>query len=112
MNPEAMCACAFAVLAVAAEQSAARVDARTQFTPTTARPQQCYEHRLRDLVQRTGYVTVATDLGVLRSTARGCLGGAPTVVVCLDVVDLTEPELRQEVLKLRRRVQKLSALLR
>jgi len=80
--------------------------------PTTARPQQRYDHRLRDLVQRTGDVTVATDLGVLRSTARGWLGGAPTVVVCLDVVDLTEPELRQEVLKLRRRVQKLSALLR
>ena len=33
-------------------------------------------------------------------------------VVCLDVADLTEPELRQEVLKLRRRVQKLAALLR
>jgi putative transposase len=39
-------------------------------------------------------------------------GAAPTVVVCLDVADLTEPELRQEVLKLRRRVQKLAALLR
>jgi putative transposase len=80
--------------------------------PTTARPQQRYDHRLRHLVQRTGDVTVAIDLGVPRSTARGWLGGAPTVVVCLDVVDLTEPELRQEVLKLRRRVQKLSALLR
>jgi hypothetical protein len=79
---------------------------------TTARPQQRYDHRLRHLVHRTGDVTVATDLGVPRSTARGCLGGAPTVVVCLDVVDLTEPELRQEVLQLRRRVQKLSALLR
>ena len=30
----------------------------------------------------------------------------------LDVADLTEPELRQEVLKLRQRVQKLTALLR
>ena len=80
--------------------------------PTTVRPQQRYDHRLRDLVQRTGDVTIATDLGVPRSTARGWLGGAPTVVVCLDVVDLTEPELRQEVLKLRPRVQKLSALLR
>jgi hypothetical protein len=30
----------------------------------------------------------------------------------LDVADLTEPELRQEVLKLWRRVQKLTALLR
>jgi hypothetical protein len=79
---------------------------------TTARPQQRYDHRLRRLVQRTGDVTVATDLGVPRSTARGWLGEAPTVVVCLDVAELTEPELRREVLQLRRRVQKLSALLR
>jgi hypothetical protein len=79
---------------------------------STTRPQRCYDHRLRNLVQRTGDVTVATDLGVLRSTARGWLRAAPTVVVCLDVADLTEPELRQEVLKLRRRVQNLTALLR
>src|SRR6476619_3046856 len=79
--------------------------------PTTPRPQQRYDDRLRRLVQRTGDVTVATDLGVPRSTARGCLGTAPTVVVCLDVADLTAPELQQEVLKLRRRVQKLRALL-
>jgi hypothetical protein len=57
-------------------------------------------------------VSVATDLGVPRSTARGWLDAAPTAVVCLDGADLTEPELRQEVLKLRRRVQKLTALLR
>ena len=31
-------------------------------------------------------------------------------MVCLDVVHLTEPELRQELLKLRRRVEKLTAL--
>jgi hypothetical protein len=68
--------------------------------------------RLQHLVHRTGDVTIATDLGVPRSTARGWLGGAPTAVVCLDVADLTEPELRQEVVKLRRRVQKLTALLR
>ncbi len=80
--------------------------------PTTARPQQRYDHRLRHLVQRTGDVTVATNHGVPRSTARGWLGAAPTVVVSLDVADLTEPQLRQEVLKLRRRVQKLAALLR
>jgi len=80
--------------------------------PTTARPHQHYDHRLRNLVQRTGDVTVATDLGVPRSTARGWLSAAPTVVVCLDVADLTEPELRQEVLRLRRRVRKLMALLR
>jgi putative transposase len=80
--------------------------------PTTARPQQRYDHRLRRLVQRTGDVSVATDLGVPRSTARGWLGASPTLVVGLDVVDLSEPELRQEVVKLRRRVRKLTALLR
>jgi putative transposase len=80
--------------------------------PTTARRQQRYDHRLRTLVQRTGDVTVATDLGVPRSTARGWLGAAPTVVVGLDVADLTEPELRQEVVMLRRRVRKLTGLLR
>ena len=62
---------------------------------TTPRPQQRYDHRLRDLVHRTGDVTIATDLGVPRSTARAWLGGEPTVVVSLDVADLTEPELRR-----------------
>ena len=80
--------------------------------PTIARSQQRYDQRLRNLVQRTGDVTVATDLGVPRSTARGWLAETPTVVVCLDVTELTEPELRQEVLKLRRRERKLTALLR
>ena len=79
---------------------------------TTSRPQQRYDHRLRDLVQRTGDLTIATDLGVPRSTARGWLRATPTVVVSLEVADLTEPELRQEILKLRRRVEKLAALLR
>ena len=79
--------------------------------PTLSRSQQRYDHRLRNLVQRSGDVTVATALGVPRSTARQWLRAAPTVVVCLDMADLTEPELRQEVLKLRRRVRKLTALL-
>jgi hypothetical protein len=38
--------------------------------PTTSRSQQHYDYRLRDLVERTGDVTLATDLGVPRSTAR------------------------------------------
>lgn len=68
---------------------------------TTSRSQRRYDHRLRDLVQRTGDLTIATDLGVPRSTARGWLADTPTVVVSVDVADLTEPELRQEILKLR-----------
>jgi hypothetical protein len=78
---------------------------------TTVRPQQRYDHRLRELAQRTGDLTVATDLGVPRSTARGWLRTAPTVIVSLDVA-LTEPQLRQEILTLRRHVQKLAGLLR
>jgi hypothetical protein len=50
--------------------------------PTIARSQQRYDHRLRNLAQLTGDVTVATALGVPRSTARGWLGATPTVVVC------------------------------
>jgi putative transposase len=57
-------------------------------------------------------VTIATKLGVPRSTARGWLDKAPTVVVSLDVTNLTTSELRQEILALRRRVRKLTALLR
>ena len=63
---------------------------------TPACPQQRYDHRLRDLVQRTGDVRIATDLGVPRSTARGWLGKAPKVVVSLDVADLRVSELQQE----------------
>ena len=80
--------------------------------PTTARPQHRYDHRLRNLVQRTGNVTIATDLGVPRSTARGWLGKTPKVVVSLDVTDLSASALQQEVLELQRRVKKLTALLR
>ena len=80
--------------------------------PSTVRPQRRYDHRLRHLVYRTGDVTLATDLGVPRSTARGWLDAAPRIVVGLEVADLTEPELRQEILKLRRCVEKLAALLR
>ncbi len=47
-----------------------------------------------------------------RSTARGWLAAAPTVVISVDVASLTEADLRQEILKLRQRVEKLAALLR
>jgi hypothetical protein len=77
-----------------------------------ARPQQRYDHRLRDLVRQTGDVTLATDLGVPRSTARGWLHTGPTVVVSLDGTHRSELDLYQEIRQLRRRIQKLTALLR
>jgi hypothetical protein len=79
---------------------------------TSLRPQQRYDHRLRDLVHNTGDVTIATDLGVPRSTARGWLRTAPRVAVTMDVTNVRTLELQQEVLELRRRVKKLKVLLR
>src|SRR5712691_833739 len=80
--------------------------------PTTRRVQHRYDHRLRDLVQRTGDMTIATDLGVPGSTVRGWLGKTPNVVVSLEVTNLKTFELQQEVLVLRPRLEKLTALLR
>jgi hypothetical protein len=79
---------------------------------TTGRHQRRYDHRLRDVVQRTGDVTIATDLGVPPSTARGWLRKTPNVVISLDVTNRSTWELEQEILELRRRVRKLTALLR
>src|SRR5260370_20904 len=55
---------------------------------TTGRPQQRYDHRLRDLVQGTGEVTIGTDLGIPRSTARGWLGKAPRNVAPIPWIQL------------------------
>ena len=79
---------------------------------TAGRHQRRYDHRLRDIVQRTGDLTIATNLDVPRSTARGWLRNAPKVVVSLDVTNLKTSELQQEIVALRRRVRKLTALLR
>ena len=57
-------------------------------------------------------MTIATNLGVPRSTARSWRGKAPKIVVSLDVLDLSASELQLEILQLRRRVRKLTALLR
>ena len=73
--------------------------------------QRSYDHRLRDLVRLSGDMTVATDLGVPRSTARGWLRRAPRRVVSLNVLDSRETELQHEILRLRRRIQKLTSLL-
>jgi len=77
-----------------------------------ARHQQIYHHRLRELVRRTGDLRLAIDLGVPRSTAMGWVGGQAQSVVSLDVLDMTTGDLQAEVLKLRRRVQTLSAIVR
>ena len=77
-----------------------------------SRQQQTYDHRLRDLVRRTGDLTLATDIGVPRSTAAGWLRGSSQATISLDVLSMDGQDLRAEVLRLRRRVEKLRALAR
>jgi putative transposase len=78
--------------------------------PTGTRRQRHYDHRLRDLVSRTGDATIATDLGVPRSTVAGWLSGDVGPIVSLDVLDLSIVDLQAEVVKLRRRVETLRAV--
>jgi len=76
------------------------------------RKQRTYDHRLRELVQSTRDIQLATQHGVPASTARGWLNKSTTQVVSLDVLDLDTVRLQNEVIQLRRRVTKLTALLR
>jgi hypothetical protein len=71
-----------------------------------------YDHRLRDLVRSAGDIGHATQRGVPRSTARGWLTATRAEVVTLDVLDRNVLNLQQEVLALRKRVERLVALLR
>ena len=77
-----------------------------------SRVQRSYDHRLRDLVRRTGDVALATSAGVPRSTASGWLRGRSRPTVTLDVLSIEEEKLQAEVLRLRCRVDKLRALAR
>lgn len=79
---------------------------------TGKRFQRHYDHRLRELVFRTGDATVATDLGVPRSTAAGWVRGELGPVVRLDVLDRSSVELQAEIVKLRRRVETLRVVVR
>lgn len=78
----------------------------------TTRTQNRYDHRLRDLVRTTGDIEHALQRGVPRSTARGWLSATHTDVVTLEVVEGDVLTLHQELLQMRRRVERLVALLR
>ena len=78
----------------------------------TTRTQQKYDHRLRNLVRSTGDIEQAIQRGVPRSTARGWLTSDRSKVVTVDVADMDTLSLQQEVLALRKRVERLLALLR
>ena len=80
--------------------------------PSTTRTQRRYDHRLRELVQTTGDIKLATERGVPASMARGWLTKSATEVVSIDVLDLDVIQLQREVIQLRRRITTLTALVR
>ena len=69
---------------------------------TMTRKQRTYDHRLRELVQTTRDIQLATQHGVPASTARGWLNKPATEVVSLNVLDLDTMRLQHEVIQLRR----------
>jgi transposase InsO family protein len=79
---------------------------------STTRRRNRYDHRLCDLVRSTGNIDHATRRGIPRSTARGWLNRRHCGLVTLDVVDQDRLQLQQQVLALRRRTERLQALLR
>jgi len=74
------------------------------------RRQRAYDHRPRELVSATGDTSIAIDLGVPRSTATGWLHAEPREVVTMAVLDAETVDLQAQVLKLRRRVRILVAV--
>lgn len=76
------------------------------------RTRRAYDHRLRELVRRTGEITIATRVGVPHSTASGWLLSTRRRVVTLQDAERVEADLRAEVAGLRSRLRRLSAVLR
>jgi transposase InsO family protein len=76
------------------------------------RARRTYDHRLIELVRETGDATIATRLGVPRSTAAGWAQRAPAAVVTAPTLDATIAELQVRVARLERRMRRLLAFLR
>jgi transposase-like protein len=76
------------------------------------RQQRTYDHRLVRLVLETGDMTIATRLGVPRSTAAGWIRRAPRPVVAVPGHDASTAELRGRVARLEKRARRLTACLR
>ncbi len=79
---------------------------------STTRTRQRYDHRLRDLVRSAGDISLATRLGIPRSTAYGWLSTNQAEVVTVEVANMDLILLQREVLVLRKRIEWLVALLR
>jgi hypothetical protein len=73
---------------------------------------QRYDHRLKKLVQESGDIQLAIREGVPRSTARSWIQLPKRHVVSCELTELTEESLRKEITLLRRRNERLLAMLR
>ena len=81
--------------------------------PDQKRRQQRYDHRLRELVRHSGHPDLVAHLGVPRSTALSWLTDDDDRPVISDrMMEMGSSELQTEILTLRARVQKLSAIIR
>ena len=77
---------------------------------STERQQRVYDHRLIRLVQETGDATIATGLGIPRSTVAGWLKRRSRDVTTTPGLDASAGELRIRVAKLEKRVARLMAV--
>ena len=77
--------------------------------PTGTCTQRCYDH-LKELVRTTGNIDIVLESGVPRYTAYGWLNRSCAEVVSLDVHDAETTDLQRDVVQLRRRNARLTAL--
>ncbi len=78
----------------------------------SARRNRTYDHRLVQLVQRTGDIDIATRRGVPRSTARGWMRQDRSGVVTDPLLEEAPAALHARIVRLERRVRRLGAMLR
>jgi len=76
------------------------------------RTQRRYDHRLLRLVQDTGDASIATRIGVPRSTAAGWLRRPPAIVTTAPRLDEPSADLHLRIAKLEARVARLAGTLR
>jgi putative transposase len=79
---------------------------------STIRTQRRYDHRLREMVCNSKNIEAAVGCGVPRSTARGWFVPTAVPVVSLPANNHENLRLQQQVLDLRRRLDRLVSLLR
>jgi len=76
-----------------------------------SRQKHVYDHRLRVLIHKTGDINVALKLDIPRSTATSWLKTPPRPVISHECCNMTDIEVRANLLKLQRRVKVLTAVM-